>query len=263
MIQKGLIMAWLLLLSQSIRAQELTYKFDSLSLKVYRTVQLEDGGTDTVSCSRYHHFVWFDENSETARKLNSMLYADLSEAPIQSIQDLKEILKSDFDDWSKEWEAQFTAEDTAPIDYSFSLNWFEETQIGITHQTPSILCTFESNQGYYGGAHPINGGIYRVFELPSIKRIENWQDLFTDSTKIISLAEESFRYEKSLKPNTNLKKAGYWFKNDHFHVTNNFGFDVTGLVFYFNVYEVSCYAEGPIYISIPYAKIKKYLKKPL
>lgn len=265
MIPKGLILAWMLLLCQSIRAQELTYKFDSLNLKVFRTVQLEDGGTDTVSCSRYHHFIWFDENSETARKLNSMLYADLSEAPIQSIQELKEILNSDFEDWSKEWETQFTAEDSAPIDYSFNLNWYEEVYTGIVHQTRSILCTFQSTDGFYGGAHPMGGSDYRVFKLPEAIPVEQWTSFFNDADTmaILKLAEESFRKEKGLSPTIKLEESGYWFNNNQFHLTDNFGLDAEGIFFLFNRYEVASYAEGPIYISIPYARIKKYLKKPL
>lgn len=252
----------LLMLSRQSFAQELTYKKDSVILRISRPVEMEDGSTDTVSCSRYHHFVWFDETSATAKRLNHELYGNY-EKPVESASELKKVLTDDFNDWAEEWNAQFTAEDSAPINYSFNLSWYEESSIGISHQTQTILCTFQALDGYYGGTHPMGGIAYQVYELPDAKRVQKWQNLFTDTTAILKMAEEIFRKEKSLAPKVSLEEAGYWFNNNRFHLTDNFGLDAEGIFFVFNQYEVASYAEGPIDISIPYARIRKYLKKPL
>jgi hypothetical protein len=117
--------------------------------------------------------------------------------------------------------------------------------------------------GFYGGAHPIGSSSHQVYKLPEAEQVQNWQDLFTDTLQILKMAEESFRKDKGLSPKTKLEDAGYWFNNNRFHLTNNFGLDADGIFFLFNAYEVASYAEGPIYISVPYARLKKYLKKPL
>ena len=250
-------------LCMPLTAQDLKHKMDSLALSVSRTVQMEDGTADTVSCSRYHHFIWFDETSETAKKLNQQLYESLSEKPLESVAELKEILTADFNDWAEEWQSQFVAEDSSPIDFSFNLNWYEEIYTGITHQTSSLICTYQSVDGFYGGAHPIGSSSHQVYKLPEAEQVQNWQDLFTDTLQILKMAEESFRKDKGLSPKTKLEDAGYWFNNNRFHLTNNFGLDSDGIFFLFNAYEVASYAEGPIYISVPYVRLKKYLKKPL
>ncbi len=265
MIRKFIAIALICLFLHRGIGQQLRYTTDSLSFSVLRTVATDDGGIDTVSCSRYQRFIWFEETSETAQKLNRKLYADLSEAPVRSISELKDIYTSDFNDWAEEWQSQFTAEDSSPIDFSFNLNWNEESSTGISHQTASTLCVYESLDGYYGGAHPNGATHYRVFTLPEAKLVEKWTDLFdnSDTLAILRIAEELFRSEKGLSAKISLEEAGYWFNNNRFHLTDNFGFDAVGIFFLFNRYEVASYAEGPIFITIPYNKLKKYLKKPL
>ena len=244
-------------------SQSLAYKQDSVSFRKSRIVDLEEGGQDTVSISRLHRYIWFQDLSETAVNLNRQLYEDAAESPVISDAELKEYYKSDFENWLSEWEMQFIAEDSSPINYSFGLNWFEEINTGVNQQTANTICLYQSIDGYYGGAHPVGGTQYLVFELPGAIRIKNWQDIFNDTIAILKMAEEIFRKDKNLSVKTSLEEAGYWFNNDKFHLTNNFGLDAEGIFFLFNQYEVASYAEGPILISIPYFKLKKYLKKPL
>jgi hypothetical protein len=262
-IRKLIAVVFLVSLIPPGRSQNLAHITDSLLLRVSRSVELEDESKDTVSCSRNHRFIWFSGTSETAEKLNRALYADLTDQPVGSTAELKEILKSDFGDWAEEWNAQFAAEESAPIDYSFNLNWYEESNTGISYQAQSTLCIFQSVDGYYGGAHPTGATRYRVFSLPDANEITDWRKLFTDTAAVLKMAEEIFRNEKGLSPKVSLEEAGYWFNNNRFHLTDNFGLDTDGLFFMFNPYEVAPYAEGPIYISIPFQKIKKYLRRPL
>jgi hypothetical protein len=262
-IKKTFWLVLLFLIGREGKTQGLTYSIDSLNLKVSRTVQLEDGTTDTVSCSRYHHFIWFNEANEIAKKINRFLYSDLSDQDIQSVAELQQIFKNDFSTWKEEWMAQFSAEDTAPIDFSYNLNWYEELYTGELHRTANTLTIISSTDGYYGGAHPLSGSRYIVFNLQNGEPIEKWQNLVTDTLAILKIAESIFRKEKGLGPHASLAEAGYWFNNEKFHLTDNFGFDQDGLFFFFNVYEITAYAAGPIDITIPYAQLKRYLKKPL
>jgi hypothetical protein len=264
-IRRFVAIALAFLFIQTGIGQQLRYATDSLSFIELRTVALEEGDTSTASCARFHRFIWFEESSETAQKLNHKLYADLSEIRVRSVSELKDIFTSDFNDWSAEWQSQFTAEDSSPLDFSFNLTWSEENVIGVLYQTASTICIYESLDGYYGGAHPNGATRYRVFSLPEATQVEKWTELFEDkdTQAILKLAEERFRSEKGLSSKVSLNEAGYWFNNNRFHLTDNFGFDADGLFFLFNPYEIASYAEGPIFISIPYNKLRKYLKKPL
>lgn len=246
-----------LLLSQS-----LAYKQDSMFFRNSKIVELEEGGRDTVSISRYHQYIWFQDGSETAANLNSQLYRDMAELPVRNDKELREYYKNDYENWFSEWEMQFIAEDSSPINYSFGLNWYEEIYTGVSQQSANTICLYQSTDGFYGGAHPIGGTQYMVFELPGANRIKNWQELFTDTVAVLKMAEDIFRKDRNLSSKTPLNEAGYWFNNDKFHLTDNFGLNAEGIFSLFNQYEIASYAEGPIYISIPQARIKKYLKNP-
>ena len=260
---KKLLFALLLLASgRAIFAQPLTSKRDSLTFKEERIVSLEDGSTDTVNCSSYFHYLWFTGPEETAARLNKQMYLDLLSTEINTEDELRNALNEGFNDWASEWQSQFVAEDSSPLDFSYNLNWYEESYFGF-EQTGNTVTVSYSLDGYYGGAHP-NGGItYKVYALPAATPVDKWQDLFTDTMPLLRMAESTFRKEKNLQPGASLSEAGYWFQNDKFHLTNNFGFDETGIFFLFNRYEVASYADGPVAINIPYNQLKHWLKKPL
>jgi len=253
----------LLFLALAAKAQPLTFKTDSLKFGLSHTVQNEEGTVDTVSCSRSHYFIWFDETTPAGKELNNQLYGMVNEKNIGSLDELKEIMTEDFNDWAEGWNSQFEAEDSSPINYSFGLNWYEENNNGLSHQTPNNICLYQSINGYYGGAHPMGGVAYMVYSLPDISPVKNWQTLFTDTLAILKIAEEIFRKDNNLGPRTSLEKAGYWFSDNKFHLNDNFGLDAEGLFFYFNSYEIAPYAMGPTNITLPYSRINNYLKKPL
>lgn len=253
----------LLGLTDTANAQPLAYKTDSLYFRISHTVTLEDGTVDTVNCSRSHHFIWFDETTPAGKELNNQLYGLVNEKNIGSLEELKEIMTEDFNEWAEGWNSQFEAEDSSPINYSFGLNWYEENNNGLSHQTPNTICLYQSSDGYYGGAHPMGGVGYMVYSLPDVSPVKPWQSLFTDTTAILKIAEEIFRREKELGPRASLEEAGYWFSDNRFHLTDNFGLDAEGLFFHFNAYEIAPYTMGHTFISLPYSRIKKYLKEPL
>lgn len=61
---------------------------------------------------------------------------------------------------------------------------------------------------------------------------------------------------KQLGPDDDLGSAGFWFENNKFSLNDNFLILDSGLVFYYNNYEITAYAFGPTELEIPYTKIK-------
>jgi hypothetical protein len=45
-----------------------------------------------------------------------------------------------------------------------------------------------------------------------------------------------------------------------FTLNDNYGFRKEGIVFFYNVYEIGSYAEGPTEILIPYERLEGWLK---
>jgi hypothetical protein len=65
---------------------------------------------------------------------------------------------------------------------------------------------------------------------------------------------------KNLKPNQSLE-GEFWFDNNKFHLNENFLFTKTGITFFYNEYEIACYACGTTEIEIPYKNIKSLINK--
>ena len=73
------------------------------------------------------------------------------------------------------------------------------------------------------------------------------------------LAERVFRKQEKLADTASLTH-GYFFKDDLFSVNDNFLVSPTGLLFYYNEYEIKPYVAGPTELLIPYSKIKSLLR---
>lgn len=51
------------------------------------------------------------------------------------------------------------------------------------------------------------------------------------------------------------------FPGNRFDLPDNIGYSTKGLILHYNPYEVASYAEGPVVVTIPYSKAKKYLSR--
>ena len=80
-------------------------------------------------------------------------------------------------------------------------------------------------------------------------------------SKLTKIAEKKFFKLKGLKPGTSLNDEGYSFKNNRFHLTDNFAVLNEGILFYYNTYEIGPYALGTTEVLIPYGELKGILVK--
>ena len=147
-------------------------------------------------------------------------------------------------------------------DSSYQTPWYEEKDTRVLLQNKRWITLSHHVSLFTGGAHGSNEQYYFLLDRETGERLRLFD--FFDSTaiyKLTALADPLFRAEKLIAPTQTYEEAGYWFKDEHFYLNNNFYIHADGITFYYNPYEVSSYANGSTVITIPANKIGKLLRK--
>lgn len=142
-------------------------------------------------------------------------------------------------------------------------SWYSQTNVSVPFQTNNVVCLSVEMDDYTGGAHGMYSTIYSNYYKPK-NEILTLQKLFTDSnlTKLLSLAETDFRTASELPMNMDLDEAGYWFKDNKFHLNDNLMITNDGVTWLFNPYEVASYAQGTIELSVSKDELLPLLNHP-
>ncbi len=85
---------------------------------------------------------------------------------------------------------------------------------------------------------------------------------FFDSTKseqLLKLAEREFRVARDISPNESLKSRGFRFENG-FKLAKNIGFRKTGIILYYNLYEIAPFIKGPTEFQLKKEDVSPLLK---
>lgn len=129
--------------------------------------------------------------------------------------------------------------------------WFSQTQISVPYQNKAVVCIGVDMNDYTGGAHGMFATIYSVYALQT-KEMLTTAKLFNKATfaELLSIAETAFKQNNQLKPDADLEEAGYWFKDNKFHLNDNFLITAEGITWLFNPYEVAPYSSGVIKVNL-------------
>jgi hypothetical protein len=132
-----------------------------------------------------------------------------------------------------------------------TLSWYVEHTIRVIHLDGRLLSVESAEQAYTGGAHPNASTRYASFALADGRRLAIADLCVPDSgARLEEIAERVFREAREIPADRSLIDAGFWFEDDRFTLNDNFAVVETGLLFYFNSYEVGPYAAGPTEIVI-------------
>lgn len=137
--------------------------------------------------------------------------------------------------------------------------WELSIDVIVSHTHPEFVSLSVSTSSYTGGAHPNNHVDYLNLSKDG-KVITRLSFFVNDEKKLKSMAEKEFREKYDLDTSEDLSKSGFMFENDQFELTENFGFTKTGMVFYYNSYEIASYAEGPTVLLIPFEELGEIYK---
>jgi hypothetical protein len=135
-----------------------------------------------------------------------------------------------------------------------SLNWEIIISNDIVFKNQNFICFMVENYGYTGGAHGNTNRSYFVYDLRENQLLTAGDVLdLNQCDAIIELQKNSLE-----KSGENLD--GYWL--DGMQCDKNFYLNESGIVFYYDQYEIASYAAGPMSIFIGFDELKPYLLKP-
>lgn len=124
----------------------------------------------------------------------------------------------------------------------------------------SLNCDYYT---YTGGAHGIYSVVFISFDKKTAQPL-TLKDILKENSrdKLVKIAEDIFRKAQKITADQSFEEQGFWFENDTFYLPGNFAFTETGLLFFFNQYEIASYAAGTFEVTVPFEKINSLLLAP-
>jgi hypothetical protein len=168
-----------------------------------------------------------------------------------NITDLKKIVKAESDSFYQDYLRDFS--DFNEADFPLTYNYIYKFNVAF-HNTKYVTLKNES-YAYTGGAHGNYSTLYYVFSAENGKLL-SINDLVSDTLKLQEIAKQQFYKLKNIDVNKSINDQGYWFEKKLFSLNNNFGLLKDTLIFTYNPYEITNYAEGQTELKIPMNLLK-------
>lgn len=121
----------------------------------------------------------------------------------------------------------------------------------VMYQSSELISIAINSYVNSGGAHGNSNIVF--FNFDSSGNLLKFDDLFSNKEGLITVVESYFNKE------TEGSSVNYFF-DEPFHLPENFGFNVEGVIFFYNVYEIASYADGITEFTIPYSELEPFLK---
>ncbi len=250
----------LLLTSCSKKKKELktVSQIDSLNYKIVK-FEKEDGNCSqfqkscvTVKIS-YPFFLSdkFNFGADSANNyIHKEMFASISKGKnVTNLNDLTNIIIKERNNLIKKFS-------------NYNIPWELIRNVKVIFNKNNILTLRIFKFSFLGGAHPDTYNIFYNLNISTGKKILLTELINLNSMKSLTkIAEKIFRKLKHIVPNAKLNNFHFWFKNDEFTLPNNFAITKTGLLFYYNPYEIAPYSEGPTNLLVPYSQIDSLINK--
>ncbi len=143
----------------------------------------------------------------------------------------------------------------------YHLPWTLERLCTLLVDTGGVVSIRFEESSFLGGAHGLRIVRLASFDASSGRRL-TYADFFKPGfdTSFARIAEKGFRQARSIPDSQSLGDAGFWIEEGKFEPTQNVAVGKTGLILYYNPYEVAPYVMGPTEVVIPYALLKGILR---
>ncbi len=136
------------------------------------------------------------------------------------------------------------------------LNYYIGNQGFIRYNQHGYLVIDQLRDEYTGGAHGYYFSTMHSFDVKNQKKLLLKDIIRADSNLLSNLLDKQFRINRKLPENEPIHQHLFV---DKIMPKTDFYFNELGVGFVYHPYEISSYAEGQIYITLPYALIKQYL----
>jgi len=140
-----------------------------------------------------------------------------------------------------------------------TMGWQAQANGAVSYENTFLVSLQLDTYMFTGGAHGYGATTFLNFDKSKSMELENYH-LFKDLEGFIDFAEEQFRQTQKIPTQGPINATGFMFSGDVFHLPENLGFTEDGIKLVYNQYEVASYADGPIELLIPYAKVNAFLK---
>lgn len=203
---------------------------------------------DSPDCAHItYNYPVFTDKTGTADSLNHIINLLLGVSGKNTLEKTQQTFLAEYASFTKQYP------DNEQI-------WFSQTDIDVPYQSGHLVCIGVNMNDYTGGAHGMQARSYSCYNKRNNKVLTLAQ-LFNDSAYklVLQLAEKAFRQQENLSQTSDLEDAGFWFKDNTFHLNDNFLITNKGVTWLFNPYEVSSYSKGMIEISLTKEEIAPLL----
>ncbi|MFP5286682.1 MAG: DUF3298 domain-containing protein [Thermoanaerobaculia bacterium] len=129
--------------------------------------------------------------------------------------------------------------------------WALERTVKVVHHTPRVVSLEAAEYVFLGGAHPNSTVTYASFDPATGRRLA-LEDLILPGMeeRLREIAEKRFREAREIPPERDLAEEGFEFEGGAFALNDNFAVLESGLVFYYNPYEIAAYVMGPTEVKL-------------
>lgn len=219
---------------------------------------------ESVSAVYHFDFLIADGSDKTAmNKINSSLYQDYISGQPPKTWDttgIRKLAANDGRRFLREYRETYdTMKATTPsTDFEnmlYSFNWSADASMSVKFNEENLLSVATIAGGYTGGAHGMYGCIQDVYNTKTGDTVALAQ-LFKPgyAPKLTQIAEQVLREQYKIAPGDLLSTAGFFV--DKLELNDNYYVNRGGIGFFYNPYEITPWAMGPVDVFIPYAKLK-------
>jgi hypothetical protein len=194
--------------------------------------------------------VFEDGNQQLIDSINTFISQTFFEHK-NNITDLKKLVKSESDSFYQDYLRDFSDFNEADFPLTYNYNY----EFTVAFHNAKYVTIQNENYAYTGGAHGNYSTLYHVFNAKNGKLL-SVNDLVNDTIKLQEIAKQQFYKLKNIDERKPINDQGYWFEKNNFSLNSNFGLLNDTLIFTYNPYEITGYAEGQTELKIPMSLFK-------
>lgn len=221
--------------------------FDDNEIRFYEKIYFKSYGKSEEKVDFAELKIQYPEiisNSNATDSINKfildyLLNLPFNEDPITSFDEIADSLISNYISVQQEFDDYHTG-------------WYIHANSNITGVVNGILSITSEETISTGGANVFYDLTYSNFYLISGKQVK-LENIIVDNNliELEKLGETIFVEMKNIRANQSFEEAGFWFENGRFALSDNFAITDSGLVFFYNLYEIAPRGEGTSKLFIP------------
>jgi hypothetical protein len=142
------------------------------------------------------------------------------------------------------------------------ITYFVRRTAEVNFSNAHLLSVEINEEDFKGGAHSNTHRDYLNLAPSTGESVALTSLLVPDGlSKLTVLAEQRFRAGKQIEVGRSLSDSGYSFQDDKFALSRTWGVTATGLVIYYNDYDIAPHAAGSTTIELPWSEIRLLIRK--